>query len=125
MEVGSQKKRGRSKQKLHNCVICLDDIKVVTYNTPCGHYFHRRCVLPWIKAHNSCPICRKSIDKNKPIILCSANDIDEDYEYALNLQNEMIIQEIEYNMNHRRRHIRIRYCFNCDSDICICREIIN
>lgn len=121
MNLVQQNKIELSKQKLHNCVVCLNYINKIFYKTPCEHYFHKKCILPWIKVHNSCPICRKSIDKNKPIILCSANDINEDYEYALNLQNEIILQEID----SIRRRIRIRYCFNCDSDICICREIIN
>jgi hypothetical protein len=45
------------------CVICLNflyDHMVL----PCKHVFHNRCIQRWMKRHNSCPICRKSIFTN-------------------------------------------------------------
>lgn len=42
------------------CPICLDDFKpkeeVVV--TPCDHMFHEDCILPWVKSHGQCPVCR-------------------------------------------------------------------
>ncbi|PKS09226.1 hypothetical protein jhhlp_003840 [Lomentospora prolificans] len=48
------------------CTVCIDDIKVgeeVVY-LPCKHWFHETCVVMWLREHNTCPICRTSIEPN-------------------------------------------------------------
>ena len=45
------------------CVICLCEL-YDEYMIPCGHLFHSKCILKWMKRHNSCPICRKDILTN-------------------------------------------------------------
>lgn len=46
------------------CSVCMDDVtlgdEVVVL--PCTHWFHQQCASVWLKEHNTCPICRKSID---------------------------------------------------------------
>lgn len=44
------------------CVICLEDLeaKQVVMVTPCNHTFHEQCILPWVKTHRRCPVCRFS-----------------------------------------------------------------
>ncbi|MCL7035640.1 hypothetical protein MKW94_005746 [Papaver nudicaule] len=45
------------------CSICLADYKStdVTRILPdCGHFFHQKCVDPWLLQHPTCPICRAS-----------------------------------------------------------------
>jgi hypothetical protein len=49
------------------CVICVDDMaageKVSVL--PCSHFFHGDCVLPWLKLHNTCPVCRRSVEEEE------------------------------------------------------------
>ena len=42
------------------CGICKDEFIIgeECLSMPCNHYFHRNCLLPWLKERNSCPICR-------------------------------------------------------------------
>ncbi|KAK3684330.1 hypothetical protein B0T22DRAFT_274688 [Podospora appendiculata] len=47
------------------CVICVDDMAVGEKAAvlPCNHFFHSECVTPWLKQHNTCPVCRKPIEE--------------------------------------------------------------
>ncbi|KAL7926304.1 hypothetical protein ACQKWADRAFT_179728 [Trichoderma austrokoningii] len=47
------------------CTICIDDMKVgdLAAFLPCKHWFHEACVVLWLKEHNTCPVCRASIEK--------------------------------------------------------------
>ena len=46
------------------CTVCIDDVglgdEVVVL--PCKHWFHYGCVVLWLKEHNTCPICRASVE---------------------------------------------------------------
>ena len=51
-----------------NCAICLDK-KTSANNTLCSlenctHTFHQACLKPWMKEHNSCPLCREPIRRS-------------------------------------------------------------
>ncbi|KAI5299447.1 hypothetical protein KEM56_003228, partial [Ascosphaera pollenicola] len=45
------------------CTICMENVEVGTEVTvlPCKHWFHTECITLWLKEHDSCPHCRKSI----------------------------------------------------------------
>ncbi|XP_021290545.1 uncharacterized protein LOC110421304 [Herrania umbratica] len=42
------------------CAICKDVLPVGTEvnQLPCFHVYHPSCILPWLNARNSCPLCR-------------------------------------------------------------------
>ncbi|XP_030551082.1 RING-H2 finger protein ATL70-like [Rhodamnia argentea] len=45
------------------CSICLSEYKetdVLRLLPDCGHYFHSKCVDPWLRINPSCPNCRTS-----------------------------------------------------------------
>ncbi|KAK4455090.1 hypothetical protein QBC34DRAFT_391543 [Podospora aff. communis PSN243] len=52
---------GESKSR---CVICVDEMSVGEKASvlPCSHFFHGECVTPWLKQHNTCPVCRRSVE---------------------------------------------------------------
>ena len=54
------KKDKKGKYELPNCCICLSEIGKgeKTVLLPCGHMFHWKCCLTWLKSNNTCPMCR-------------------------------------------------------------------
>ncbi|KAL8526393.1 hypothetical protein ACS0TY_015561 [Phlomoides rotata] len=42
------------------CAICKDSFTVgtVVNKLPCTHFYHPSCILPWLSARNTCPLCR-------------------------------------------------------------------
>ncbi|KAG9256486.1 uncharacterized protein F5Z01DRAFT_672468 [Emericellopsis atlantica] len=49
------------------CSICIDDLVEgdMALFLPCKHWFHEKCVVMWLKEHNTCPICRTPIEKRE------------------------------------------------------------
>lgn len=43
------------------CSICIEDIKTKGIVMPCGHMFDKDCLIPWLKNHNQCPVCRHEL----------------------------------------------------------------
>jgi len=52
------------------CSVCLADLaseEKVTHSPqcikmPCGHRFHEKCLLQWLRSHNTCPVCRFAVE---------------------------------------------------------------
>lgn len=48
-----------------DCAICLLSLESPIEQLPCGHMFHQKCILKWIKLKQifcECPTCRKAIN---------------------------------------------------------------
>ncbi|THG22104.1 putative RING-H2 finger protein ATL19 [Camellia sinensis] len=54
---------GVDDEKFRTCAVCLEEFGEQTEVTsmPCSHVFHHGCIVPWLKSHNSCPMCRYEI----------------------------------------------------------------
>lgn len=50
------------------CTVCQDVMEqgAVTLTMPCGHGFHKDCLMPWLQEHNTCPVCRCEIESHCP-----------------------------------------------------------
>lgn len=49
-------------KRAYTCTICLEPklIKEDLWILPCGHFFHKNCILNWGRTKNTCPECRES-----------------------------------------------------------------
>lgn len=49
------------------CSICLSKLEGACKTLPCGHVFHRRCILQWKRTgHHTCPYCREPFTEPQP-----------------------------------------------------------
>lgn len=64
-----------------NCAICLEEFepRQMVMLTPCNHMFHEECIVPWVKSHGQCPVCRFAICeriKNRTTIASNTNNVN-------------------------------------------------
>lgn len=53
-----------SKEKVApTCAICTSECEKKAIKTDCGHFFHKDCLVPWLKIHNRCPDCSQIVAK--------------------------------------------------------------
>ena len=46
------------------CSVCMEDFNCgeLVRKLPCQHLYHTDCIVPWLKIHATCPICRKELN---------------------------------------------------------------
>jgi len=60
--TNKDKKKFLKKRKIEGeiCSICYNSGKYGV-DLPCGHNFHKKCILSWLNENNTCPLCRKYV----------------------------------------------------------------
>ncbi|KAH7445720.1 hypothetical protein KP509_01G021600 [Ceratopteris richardii] len=52
------------KDECVNCAICISTIIAGSpaLQLPCKHLFHSECIARWLRAKNTCPLCRCNLE---------------------------------------------------------------
>ena len=71
--------KNQTEIEIEICPICREGIDIENKNetilTKCNHYFHNKCLLPWILMnHTNCPMCRQNM-----VVGLTESDIDSNY----------------------------------------------
>ncbi|EGS23421.1 uncharacterized protein CTHT_0001100 [Thermochaetoides thermophila DSM 1495] len=53
-----------TKEEGVTCVVCVEEMRLgeEVAVLPCRHVFHGQCIGQWLALHNTCPVCRRSVE---------------------------------------------------------------
>ena len=114
----------RKKQINHivneTCIICLDNLPTDNNETKdkknsqtkeekiaildCGHRFHDKCIIEWLKKHDKCPLCRIKVkfdNNNNENQNNFSRNLEDDYNFIVDIQSDAYPDEINYRNRNR------------------------
>ncbi|KAJ6838986.1 uncharacterized protein M6B38_317785 [Iris pallida] len=79
------------------CTICLENLvrNEQVMVTPCNHTFHNDCLVPWVKGHGNCPVCRFVLCERRESALSPLNNSNYNYNNDNNNSNGVLSEEVQ------------------------------
>jgi len=84
---------------MSTCSICLNPIRKTrsTEELPCGHLYHKKCIGMWEERGNeTCPLCRKNINKNEFRITLHIENLRTDIQSEINIDIDRIRRILDH-----------------------------
>jgi len=87
-----------------SCPICSEDFEVgqTQLCMPCNHFYHEACVVPWLDAKKTCPICRFELTSEVP----SVGELEKFSEEALQASYAQELQEEEEELRDKEPQVK-------------------
>jgi len=93
------------------CVVCLEPQRVGDAATrlPCGHLYHRECVVDWLRKHCTCPNCRYELQSDDPAFEKNRRQRMEARKprYRLRDLNDLPLNELQRILDRRAKVIEV------------------
>ena len=64
--IAAASRQEGSRPAVGDCPVCLQDASGDSVALPCGHAFHKRCLVSWLQVNSSCPCCRAPVAPSEP-----------------------------------------------------------
>ena len=121
-----------SKTSTQDCPICLNPITDSNKcSLDCSHSFHYKCIFKWNTQHNSCPVCRDTIDKSEKEQTSETipNIANNDRSFIIHQYLNKLTQSTYTNLNREIalgcndcNSEQFYYCSGCPHVFCACER---
>ena len=90
------------------CSICLTDITLNEKKLSCKHKYHERCINKWLEKKSTCPICRKEVGSEEPVLDYTLPEIRSRINRRRSVRDDLLTTFSDRNIYYREQLERAR-----------------